>query len=187
MRRFLITASLLLLFTAPASAQTVKAHGVELPTQAELGGEQLTLNGAGLRKKFMFKVYVGSLYLQEKTSDADQVLNMEDPNRVRMDLLRDVDQDTLNEAMAEGLQANLTDAEREQFSAEIAQFNGMLDDGKKGDQVFIDYVPGEGIRITHDGRDKGTIANDDFHRPLLKLWIGPNPSDKNLKQGMLGG
>jgi hypothetical protein len=34
-----------------------------------VGGQQLVLNGAGIRSRAIFKVYVGSLYLPAKAGD----------------------------------------------------------------------------------------------------------------------
>ena len=45
------------------------------------------LNGAGLRKRAIFKVYVGSLYIPAKARTAQDVL-AKAPRRVQLDLLR---------------------------------------------------------------------------------------------------
>ena len=47
---------------------------VNLDEKIQLDKHQLVLNGAGIRKKFIVKVYIGALYLGEKTRTADAVL-----------------------------------------------------------------------------------------------------------------
>ena len=45
--------------------------GVSLPDSQQVAGKTLALNGLGLRTKFMVKVYVAGLYLEQKSSDAN--------------------------------------------------------------------------------------------------------------------
>jgi hypothetical protein len=33
---------------------------------------------------------------------------------------------------------------------------------------------------------KATIRGFEFHQALMKIWLGDNPVDDDLKQGMLG-
>jgi len=75
------------LFSAPAGA--VEIEGVKLADTATVAGRDLVLNGAGLRKRLLFDVYVASLYLPAKVSAAAAVLKAE-PRRVRIDMLREV-------------------------------------------------------------------------------------------------
>ena len=56
------------------AVQTLAAEvaGVKVDERIRLGSSELVLNGAGLRTKAFFKVYVAGLYLAEKrTSTAD--------------------------------------------------------------------------------------------------------------------
>ena len=63
------TPALLALFLAlPAAAGTLA--GVTLPDKADVDGKSLVLNGMGLRKKLVIKVYVGGLYLPQKEKSA---------------------------------------------------------------------------------------------------------------------
>ena len=54
-------------FAAPALAADI--GGVKLDDKVAVGGQELVLNGAGIRTRVVFKVYVGSLYLPAKASD----------------------------------------------------------------------------------------------------------------------
>ena len=70
-RRFLL-AWLSMLLALPALAAEVS--GVKLDDKVSVGGKELVLNGAGVRTKVVFKVYVASLYLPSKTTDLAGVL-----------------------------------------------------------------------------------------------------------------
>jgi len=58
---------------APAHAD-VDVAGVRVPEQLAEGGHSLTLNGAGLRTRFVVKVYVAALYVTTKTHDAAAII-----------------------------------------------------------------------------------------------------------------
>ncbi len=71
MRRFSLVL-LALCLSAPVLAAEV--GGVKLDAKASVGGQELVLNGAGIRTKVFFKVYVASLYLPAKATDLAGVL-----------------------------------------------------------------------------------------------------------------
>ena len=45
-----------------------------LPTQMDVDGQALVLNGTATRKKFIVKVYVAALYLPARETDAERIL-----------------------------------------------------------------------------------------------------------------
>jgi len=57
-----------LAFSTPTPA--AERGGATLSDTLTAGGKTLQLNGLGLRKKAMFKVYVGGLYLESHAKDA---------------------------------------------------------------------------------------------------------------------
>ena len=81
-RRTLLAASVTLLLSSAAWAQnTVEIAGVRYPPTMPLGGNVLQLNGAGIRYKFVIKVYTAGLYLGGKASTTDAVLDRLDELR----------------------------------------------------------------------------------------------------------
>ena len=56
----------------PAAAKELA--GVNMPDTLSVGDKTLKLNGVGLRKKAIFKVYVGGLYLETPSKDAAAIL-----------------------------------------------------------------------------------------------------------------
>src|SRR6185437_9471558 len=84
------------------SAAAVDIAGVQIADKANVGGQELVLNGAGLRKRAIFKVYVGSLYVTEKAATGEAVL-AKGPRRIQMNVLRDLSADQLVNALVDGL------------------------------------------------------------------------------------
>ena len=56
-----------------ASAHGVDVAGVSIADKTNVGGQDLVLNGAGVRTRAIFKVYVGSLYVPAKVKTAADV------------------------------------------------------------------------------------------------------------------
>ena len=189
MRSLIIGSALLATAIAPP-AQAAKVAGVKLEDSVQISADtpKLALNGAGVRKKLFIKVYVGALYLQNKATSVDAVLNQTGANRVLMHFLyKKVGRDKLVDGWKEGFSGNSSAAEMEKLQARLADFNGLFTDAKKGDVILLDYLPGEGTRVTINGQAKGTIPGADFNKALLKVWLGNSPVDSRLKEAMLGG
>jgi len=184
MKRWLIT--MLLLLALPASAAEVA--GVKVADKVQVGASELVLNGAGIRTRIFFKVYVGALYLTEKKSTAADVLAQKGAKRVALSMLRDLSAQQLNEAFESGMHANSSAAEIEAMKPRIAELLSLLTDAKQGDVILLDFQPETGTTVSLNGQLKGkAIPGEDFYRALLRIWLGDKPVDGELKAGMLGG
>ena len=175
---------------APAFAAEVE--GVKLPgtVRAAAGGPELVLNGAGVRTRVFFKVYVGALYLQKKTGDAKAVLSDAGAKRIAMHLLRDLSADQLFTALNEGLRNNHSEGELAKLESQVTQLEGIfkaVKAAKTGDTILLDFAPGTGTRVTVNGESRGAIPGEEFTRALLRVWLGDQPADAALKKAMLGG
>jgi hypothetical protein len=172
------------------SASAMEVAGVKLPDSAQVGNQQLVLNGAGIRSKWFFKVYVGALYLTQKQSSADAVIADGNVHRIALHMLRGLGSKKLYGAFSEAIEANHTPAELEAMAADLKQMAEIFDEVKEvkeGDVITLDYLPGSGTQISVNGTARGTIAGDVFNRALLRIWLGSKPAQEDLKKEMLGG
>ena len=176
---------LLALLAAPAFAAEVA--GVRVDDRIKLESGELVLNGAGLRTKAFFKVYVAGLYLAEKKASTDGVLALPGAKRVSMRLMRDLSAKQFTDALDEGIRDNTPAAEQEPLKARVAELTATmnaLQSGKEGDVIALDWAPGSGTRV---GEPRGkAIAGEDFYRALLRIWLGDNPVSGSLKKALLG-
>ncbi len=187
--RSLFLSAVLFMGVLATPVHATKVAGVNLDDTVQLaaGGPKLVLNGAGIRKKFIVKVYVGALYLPKKATTVDAVLNETGPKRVLMHFLyKEVEREKLTDGWKEGFENN-SKTEMTQLRARLDDFNKLFTDVIKGDVILLDYLPGSGTRVTINGQEKGTIAGEDFNRALLKVWLGSEPADSGLKKAMLSG
>lgn len=180
-----LVATLAALAAIPAPAATVA--GVSLPDTTRVGDTTLVLNGAAVRSKLMFKVYVGALYLGSKQSDAQSVLAADAPRRMRLHFLRGVSGGQMCDSWKEGLTAN-TPGGGAELAADFERLCAYMEDVADGSIISLTYVPGTGTEIAVDGRAKGTIAGKAFADAVLACWIGPEPGPgEDFKKGVLGG
>ena len=172
-----------------SSAAALEVAGLRIPDVVKLGNTELVLNGAGIRTRAIFKVYVGALYLTEKKTAAADALALRGAKRVALHLLRDLTTEQVGGAL-DNLVDNMTDAEREGFKGQMADLKATMESvgaAKEKSIITLDFVPDAGLRIALDGTQKGkTIPGEEFYRVLLKLWLGEKPVDRSLKSGMLG-
>ena len=69
----------------------------------------------------------------------------------------------------------------------LAHILGWMQDMVVGNTMTFTYVPGTGLTVNVNGSNKGTITGADFQRAFFALFIGPNPPNRGLKVGLLGG
>ena len=170
------------------SVGAVEVADVQVAESAKVGGKALQLNGAGLRSKFFVKVYVGALYLEQKTTDGTAAINMAGPKRVAMHVIYDdLSAEKISEAWLDGFRGNHSDAELAALTPRITSFNALFPSMTTGDVALIDTIPGAGTTVTLNGKALGTIDGDDFGAAVVRIWLGDNPADGDLKSGMLGG
>ena len=78
---------LMLLSGYPETAPAATRAGAEFPDTLELEGVSLVLNGAGIRRVFFIDAYAAGLYLQQKSSDADQILAADEPMALELEIV----------------------------------------------------------------------------------------------------
>ena len=168
------------------SAPAAEIAGVHVPDAVTVQGHTLGLQGAGVRKKFFFKVYVGALYLANPSPDAARAVGADEPKRISMFFVRSVGEDKLRKAFEEGFfkaaQERL-DALRERIDRFLGFFAGGV---QKGQAVHLTYLPGAGTEVAVGGEVRGTIPGRDFMEALWGIWLGEVPADHGLKKAMLG-
>ena len=187
----LLAASLLALAAAGSGAQTVEVEGVKLESSTQVGNAALQLNGAGLRTRVFFKVYVAALYVPQKSADANNLLAQKGPRRIAITMLRNVDAESFADALNEGLRNNHSPAQLAGLKAQIDALNATLKlvgEAKKGDLINFEFVPEVGTRVMVNGQPRGAvIAGEEFFTAVLRIWIGDKPVEASLKKGLLGG
>ena len=177
-----------LTLSAPSSALALELKGVKVDETAQVGGNALVLNGAGIRTKMVFKVYVAALYLTQKQTDANAVISDTGNKRVSMHFLRELSTEALLKGMNEGFSDNNNAAEMTAIEPQMKLFRDMMTSAKevkKGDMIVLDFTSA-GTQVNINGKSLGQVEGAAFNQALLRVWLGVKPVDASLKKAMLG-
>jgi hypothetical protein len=185
----MVLAALALLFNTDACAADIE--GIKLPESVQLGarGPNLVLNGAGVRVRLIFKVYVAALYLPAKVSNGETIIGGNQPVRFVMHLLRDLSGETINSSINDALRETLTPEQRKPLDARMARFDAiftMLRELPEGTRITLDYLPSTGTTIRVNADEKDLIPGVDFVQALLRVWLGDRARDPDLREALLG-
>lgn len=189
LRTFVLTLASGLLLAIPA--QALEVAGVNYPPQFTVAGKPLTLNGAGIRYRFVVKVYTAGLYLPAKADTPEQALAMPGPKRLHIQMLREIDANTLGKLFTRGMEDNSSRAEFGRAIPGTFKLSELFVAKKKlvaGENFSVEYIPGQGTMILVNGQPglSETIKEPEFFQSLLKIWLGPKPADDLLKAALLG-
>jgi hypothetical protein len=182
MKKFAVALSFLLL---SSHAWALDVGGVNIAPTVSVQQKTLTLNGAGIRKKFIIKVYVGSLYTERKVTTTAQLLADPGEKLIRMNFVHSkVEKEKIIEAFAEGLANNSPGVAS---SAEAKAFlSWFTADFVAGDTVDISLSPDGTVAASQNGKALGTVRSPALVQGVLLIWFGEKPADGGLKKGMLG-
>lgn len=193
MTRSSIAAGLLATALALAGAQAFAAAdvaGVRVDDETTVANQKLVLNGAGIRTRAFFKVYVAALYLPAKKTDYKDIAVLPGAKRVAVTMLREISSDDLGEALINGIRKNATPDEIRRFGTQlIAMGNifGKIPKLKKGETFAVDWIPGSGTVVSVDGKPVAeAIPDEAFYNAILRIWLGDEPADSSLKPALLG-
>ena len=172
------------LYALPGHAATA-LEGVSVPATRNVGGTTVMLNGLGLRLATMLKVkvYVMALYLETRESDAARIIDSDEAARIELHMLRDVGAKDMHKAWSEGFDKNYQGPA--DLAANLETLKSATGDLKEGDVMAFDFS-GDKVTVSHNGKPQATIDGTEFRRALMSVWLGKNPPNKEVKQGILG-
>ena len=170
------------------SVQALEVKGIKVDETVQVGVNTLVLNGAGVRTKMMFKVYVAALYLGQKQTEANAVIGDHGSKRVAMHFLRELSAEKLLHAMDEGFSENNSTSEMATIEPQMKVFHQMLataKEVKEGDIIVLDYMP-SATQVSLNGKVLGKVEGEAFNQALLRVWLGSHAVDTSLKKALLG-
>lgn len=179
--------ALIFLMTFLSSAISAKEiSGVKVSESIVLSGKSLALNGAGVRTKFVFDIYVAAFYTSSPVRKVSDI-NTAQPMRMVMHIVYDeVSKEKLVDAWDDGFEDNLSSEQFEKLSNKIKQFNALFVTVRKGDVIDLDYTPEKGTTVSINKNKKGLVVGADFYKALLLIWLGEDPVGDDLKDDLLG-
>jgi hypothetical protein len=186
MRKFVLVPAIVMVASfAALELYGATLAGVTLPDTAQVAGKTLVLNGLGLRTKYMVKVYVAGLYLEQKSSEANAIIKADAPKRIVLQFVHGASKGQMTDAFTESFNDNTPDAMKT-MKPDIDKLLAAIDAVKVGDQMVFTYLPGTGTTFAQGGQDKVTIPGAAFGQVMFSVWLGPKPPTADCKKGLLG-
>jgi Chalcone isomerase-like len=173
-----------LLFAHLAAAAEV--DGIGMPAAENVSGARLALNGLAVRTYSLLRVriYVAALYLAQRSSDANAILNSKQPKLLRFAFLRDVDAEAARKSWAEAFERSCSTPC--QLPAEaIDRFLAAVPSVREGETSTLLFTD-RGVDFLMNGRLLGRISDHEFARVILATFIGQHPTSDEVKAGLLG-
>jgi len=176
-----------------ATVQGAELEGVRLDDRVRVDGQEIQLNGIALRTRFQFfKVYVAGLYLPEKATTAEAAIDGRGAKRISLTMMRDATAEQFVESIDYGLRANNSGAQLAEAKPQVDELFAKIravSQAKEGMRIVLDYSPSSGsTTLFVDGQAQGApMAGEAFFRVLLRIWLGENPVQEDLKKMLLGG
>ena len=182
--------SILIIFTFLVSFSVCHAETigkVSIDDMTKCSGQALPLNGAGIRKKLFIKLYVAALYVQTKSSDEKQLLNMSQSLCMRLHIISSkITSKKMIKATREGFEKS-TQGNTAGIAEEIETFLAWLEQPiKKGDVFEFSSVPNNSTAVFKDNQILGRIDNQQLASALFRIWLGSSPAQLDLKNKLLG-
>ena len=172
---------------ASSTVEAAEISGMKLPDQVTVGGKSLKLNGAGLRQATILKInaYAAGLYLENPGHDGDAIANSDQLKAIEMVFMREVSAKQMADAFQEGFDKNCV-AGCAELKPHIGKLQGLMKDMKKGETMAYHFLA-DGVEVMIRGQKAGKVGDKAFSHQLIRCWIGKNPPNPELKNGLLGG
>lgn len=175
-------------------AHALEVAGVTYQPQSQVKGTTLLLNGAGVRQQAATPLYTAGLYLQQKATTPEQALQAQGAKQVRVVMLREINSREFGELLSKGLVGNSSDEELSNLIPEIMDLGTLISERGKlrpGDSFVIDWSASQGTTIRVNQRSSRKPAIEVFAKPdligaIMRIWLGPQPADADLKAALLG-
>jgi hypothetical protein len=186
----LLTGALALVLGTAVLASTIEIAGVKVEDSATVAGTKLQLNGAGIRYKGPFKVYVAELYTTKKVANLEELIAAPGPKRMTLVMTRDIEAGPFGKLLTRGMEDNNPKHEMSKLIPGLMKMSDIFTANKNflpGDTIFLDWIPGTGLVIFARGKVQSEpFKEPEFFKALMSIWLGPAPAYWKLKDNLLG-
>ncbi|NPA74043.1 MAG: hypothetical protein GXO12_04960 [Epsilonproteobacteria bacterium] len=168
------------------SLQAVKIDGVELDKNITINNQKLTLNGAGTRSVFFIDVYVGALYLKNRSQDSNKIINSNEPMDIKMVITSSL---VTSKKMVSGLLDAFKKAEKSGYKADkdsVERFLKVFQKDISKKDTFDIFANNRQMYLFKNGKLYDTIDSDNLKKAVFAIWLGKYPAQESLKEKMLG-
>lgn len=173
------------LFANVASAKVVLKK--DIPDTLTFDDKELILNGAGVRSKFVYDLYIAALYLKEPSTDPVAIMEADETMALRLYITSDLlTEKRFIKYTYKGFKKSTNNnlgAIDEQVQTLLNSFEGAVN---KGDMFEFVYKPGIGTEIYRNGEKRAVGTSLEFKKAFWGIWLSKKPVTVMLRNQMLG-
>lgn len=146
------------------------------------------LNGIGVHQELGQEVFIGALYSESLSNDAETLMNTAQPMRMELKIVAPDGLTTRRfsrmwiEGMAVNSKADVLTAQANNMVKFDGLFKGRF---QKDDFISFTNTPGKGVDIAVNSVLLGNISDNDFFSMLLSTWIGKIPLSSDYRDSLL--
>lgn len=164
----------LLLAAGSAQAGQKQVGGVHMPESLNLKGRTVELAHMELHKQLFFKVYVWSLYMEDRPRSTHEAITSDSVKRLHFRFLRDISRDQLIGSFREGLEDS-PDLRQGPLANHLRIMLASLKDVQKGEDLVITYTPDVGLEVGGEASGGVFIPGKHFADALFSVWLDSHP------------
>lgn len=146
------------------------------------------LNGIGVHQELGQELFIGALYSESLSNDADTLINNNQPMRMELKIVAPDGLTTrrLSRLWIEGMAVNSRADTLRAQADNMVKFDGLFK-GRfmKNDVIVFSNTPGKGVDIAVNGVALGNINDNTFFSMLLSTWIGKIPLSSDYRDSLL--
>lgn len=177
-------------FALGTQAASIEIAGVKVEDSVTVAGTKLQLNGAGIRYRGPFKVYVADLYTTKKVGSLEELMSAPGPKRLTLTMLREIEAGPFGKLLTRGVEDNVPRNEVSKLVPGLLRMSEIFSINKvllPGETVTMDWIPGTGMVVNAKGKLQGEpFKESEFFKAIMSIWFGPVPADFKLKDALLG-
>jgi hypothetical protein len=179
-------AGLLLSSCLASGAGAATLAGVTLQDTYPVEGQNLKMNGIGLRTLYLVHVYVAALYTAAPSHSAEEILKSTTPKVIRMQFVHSGSKADVEKEYRAGEKNNCGDGSCDK--ADAADFERLVAAAPAvavGDTSTFVFT-NTGVTVLANDKPIAVIHNKDLAYHLLEGFIGAHPPSEDLKAHLLG-
>ncbi len=150
-------------------------------------GETLQLIGIGMHQELRNDIYIGALYGPDGVDDVEQLKSEHVTSRMSLRFMSSYSHRKLARHWKEKMAMNNARSQWQPLTNEIVEFSQLfMRNMQAGDELNLDYIPGQGTNVYLNSTLFKTIENPAFFVTALNVWLGNIPPTKAFKTSIRG-
>lgn len=146
------------------------------------------LNGMAAHQELGSEQFIGALFVETTSDDADRVLSAGGSKRMELRVVADsgIPARRFSRMWIEGAAINNSGAVLTEQADNMVAFSNLFRGRlRQGDSLVVELNPGEGVAVDLNGVNLETFEDDTFFNVLLRTWIGGVPLSSTFRNNIL--